>query len=613
MSEPAKRPARRPHRWILGEIGSSARGRTAGAECTIEASPRAGPYALAAELARRIASAAPAGATELLIRHQLTLLSVVPEFWQTLPVSPEMHRAFSFSREGNARSWTRRLAHGLTDFVLDHAAARGGAWLVSFLRVDESDPTDQEFLAVLLRRSCGTPLVLRVSTAADRLAEPMSTALRTYARLERSRRPAHERKRRPLATPDARACREDSSRFLRLAFYDAALVAARCGLQAAGSSGELQTDLTRNLLFALLLLGRFAEVEALGATCLAASEDPRLLAHVAYAKAILLARLYPPARRDYDAAAQWIERAQAWTARVAPSPTRTVNAAFLENTMALVDLRQGRHGRAVERLHEALGTLAREAPDEAAHESIILLHNLARLHSLRGEPADAVAVLTTLLEREPSNSEAALERGILHQRAGRLARARDDYSRAIEWSPPYVEPHFNRAQVWAALGDADRARLDYERVLTLDPEHLQARINRACLALDRGDLGAVRLDARHGLSRHPDHASFWCLCGLVDLAEGRLTAATRRFSGAIARDPSLADAWANRGTVRYRRSDLGGALADLNESLRLREDANARRNRARVYEALGRLPEAKADHRAARGLELESSRRRPRA
>ena len=36
-------------------------------------------------------------------------------------------------------------------------------------------------------------------------------------------------------------------------------------------------------------------------------------------------------------------------------------------------------------------------------------------------------------------------------------------------------------------------------------------------------------------------------------------------------------------------------------------------NRARVYEALGRVPEAKADHRAARALGNEKSRRRPRA
>ena len=110
----------------------------------------------------------------------------------------------------------------------------------------------------------------------------------------------------------------------------------------------------------------------LTARCLGTSEDCRLLAHAAYAKAILLARLYPPARRDYDAAARWIERAQEWTAGVAPSVTRTVNLAFLENTMALVDMRQGRVDRAIERLHEGLAMLARDAPEQAEHESIIL-------------------------------------------------------------------------------------------------------------------------------------------------------------------------------------------------------------------------------------------------
>ena len=71
------------------------------------------------------------------------------------------------------------------------------------------------------------------------------------------------------------------------------------------------------MLFALLLLGRYDEVESLCEDLLAHSADAALLAHATYAMAILNARLYEKSRRDYDAAKSWIERS-----RAIPTPRR---------------------------------------------------------------------------------------------------------------------------------------------------------------------------------------------------------------------------------------------------------------------------------------------------
>ena len=75
--------------------------------------------------------------------------------------------------------------------------------------------------------------------------------------------------------------------------------------------------------------------------CSAHGTDPALLAHATYAMAILNARLYERSRRDYDAAKSWIEKSQAFTDATPASPTRAVNAAFLMNTLALVEMRKG--------------------------------------------------------------------------------------------------------------------------------------------------------------------------------------------------------------------------------------------------------------------------------
>jgi len=406
------------------------------------------------------------------------------------------------------------------------------------------------------------------------------------------------------AAGDAGTLLSASKHCMFMAYYDAALDWARRGRRMLDPAdrGKSYSEFTRNMLFSLLLLGRYDEVEASCPECRPASEDPALLAHAAYAMAILNARLYPPSRRDYEEARRWVEQSLACTARLPPSPTRTVNLAFCKNTMALVEMRKGRPDAAHRLLSEALDYLAREAPERYPAESTILLHNRARVHVARQEVSEAIGDLTTLLRHQPSDSEAHFDRGVLHQRSGRHEEALRDYDATIRWSPPYHEPHFNRAQAFAALGKREEALADYDRALVLAPDFLEARLNRACLLFERGQLDAARADVDHALRLAPANARALCLRGLLETKRGRLDAARESFTEAIAADRSLADAWANRATIAFKRGDREAALHDLTEALRLREDAAAFYNRGRVLEAEGRWREADDDY--ARALAL---------
>jgi tetratricopeptide (TPR) repeat protein len=366
--------------------------------------------------------------------------------------------------------------------------------------------------------------------------------------------------------------------------------------------GKTYGEFTRNVLFALLLLGRFDEMEAVCAETLSASEDPALLAHATYAKAVLNARLYDPARRDYDAARAWVEKSLAFTERLPPSATRAVNIAFLWNTMALVEMRQGRPAAALRLLSDAIDYMAREAPDRYEAESAILLHNRARLHVVLEQADRAIDDLTTLLRQQPSDTEAYFDRGVLHQRAGRHEAALRDYDAAIKWSPPYDEPHFNRAQMLVALGRKTEALADYDYVLVLEPDHAEALINRACLLYERRNFAAARADADRALRRSPGNARLLCLCGLIEMTDAHFDQAHRSFTRSIEADPSLPDAWANRATVLFKRGDLDGALRDLTQAASLREDSEILYNLGRVLEAQGRWQEAVDDY--ARALEV---------
>ncbi len=335
--------------------------------------------------------------------------------------------------------------------------------------------------------------------------------------------------------------------------------------------------LTRNMLFALLLLGRIPEAEAICAEVQARPPDPAILCHVTYVMAILNARLYDRARHDYDAAKAWIEQSMEFTRRLPASETRTVNQSFLMNTMALVEMRKGRPDAAFDLLNTGLARMEAEAPQQYPFECGILLHNRARLHRAVKDPERAVDDLSLLLRFEPGNSEAYLDRGLLHQRAGRHDAARADYHAALRWSPPYWEPHFNRGQVLLALGEREAALRDYERVLVLNPEHVPSRAHAHCLR------GLIALEARDS------------------------AAAEQEFSRAIAVDPDLSDAWANRATIRFRRGESEAALRDLDRAVALRKDGEVFYNRGRIFESLQLWAEAAADYRQALALDASGS------
>ena len=494
---------------------------------------------------------------------------------------------------------------------------------IVFANVDHADPADQEFIATLLRRADPKTLRLCICTTSVSLTPPLATALAQYARRRRQKAGALKLGAMPVlheqADGDAEKLLAASRSYLDMACYDAALEWAVRGRQMlAGkpqgkTQGKTYTDLTRQMLFALLLLGRYDEVESLAEDLLAQGADAALLAHATYAMAILNARLYEKSRRDYDAAKSWIEKSQAFTDATPASPTRAVNAAFLMNTLALVEMRKGRTEVARQKLVDALALMAREAPDLYRNESAILLHNMARLELATGHPDLAIGHLSTLLSQQPGDSSAWFDRGRIHQRAGRHDAALSDYDAAIRWEPAHAEAHFNRAQTLVALNRPDEAIDAYARVAVLQPDNSDARLNRAILLCDRGDLAQARDEIEQAIQTQPNDARILCTLGLIEMRIGDHDAASDAFARSIAADSDLADPWANRATIAYKRGDFRSAIHDLTRALALREDTAILCNRAKVFEAKRQWQKAADDYARARtlaGADIEAIDRR---
>jgi len=625
-----------------------------------------GPYTGAGELTRLLVPQAYKQAPELVEAYKLTLLSIAPEIADHVPVSPELARSFEFSREGNSRFWTLRLSNGLTDFLLKYFESTGDAQhCIMFDDADKSDPLDQEFFAVLLRRADPRKLLVRIGSSSRCMEPVLRCALETQARIlepssgvgvtspaseeelarryvesdctsddpleieahslldPQQRRQLHLERITALTSSDSQSVRLGAIPFhheqatqdvvpllsasmycMKMAYYDACLDWSLRGLRVlpAGGDSKVRSDLRRNALFSLLLLGRLDEAEATVREIQSSSHDPALLAHGAYAMAILNARLYAPERRNFDDAQLWLEKAVAFTDRAPASTARSVNIAFLKNTRALVEMRQGRPLEAIRLLSEGLEYLQAEAPDRYEMESTLLLHNRARLHIALKDFSKAIEDFSTLLRHEPSNSEAHFDRGIIYQRLGDYEKALEDYNQAIAWSPPYDEPYFNRAQTLTALGRSEAALADYNYVLTLEPDSVPALINRACLLYERKDFEACSLDIQHALDQDPGNARLLSMRGLLEMQERQLDEAVRCFTSAIQSDPRLDDAWINRAAARFAKHEYNAALDDLTHALTIREDPRALFNRGRVFQVLQRWQKAANDY--TRALEL---------
>src|SRR5262249_13716262 len=152
-----------------------------------------------------------------------------------------------------------------------------------------------------------------------------------------------------------------------------------------------------------------------------------------YAMGIMHLRFFPQERRNLSEARTWIEKALAFTAMRPPSSDRTINLAFLRNTMALVETQHGRSAQAIAMLGDALAFLEREAPDKFDTESPIFYRNRARLHARLGQTSAAVSDLTTMLRHEPSNAAARLEIARLYRDLDRPQDALEQVGAAIAW------------------------------------------------------------------------------------------------------------------------------------------------------------------------------------
>lgn len=645
----------------LWQAGAEADGRETASVSVSCDRRRRGPYAGAGSLLRALVPAAAELRPELVDRHAVEILAAAPDLAPYLGEAARSHETLTSSADPEEQTRlhpaarTRRLAHGLVDFVAAYAALLRPATLaLTFADVDAADPTDQEFLALLIRRTRGTDVSITLAAPSPADAAHVRSAdelVRAYVESDGTSGDPAELAAYQEADPAARAALHEARADLlaregdwglRLgaipyhrergadrsaataAFLTAAYHCRRHGYYEAlhdlGSRGAAVVDpatdpesgwlLPAMAATALTALRRIPEAEAAYQELRARFTLPRPQIFAAYGMSMAHARYRPADQRDQELAKGQINIAIT-IASLLPDPAqRAFQTVFNQNGLAFVEMRRGELDEAHRLVTQGLARLDRELSSgrHRLHRSV-LVHNRARVNVALGHFQDALADYATLLDLDPNYPDYRVDRANLLDRLGDTAGALADYDAAIELTPPFWELHHDRAGLRRRLGDTDGAVADLARVVELEPEQLDSRVDLVDALLEAGRLDEAWPHLDEGLLLHPRDARLLYRRGTLTLASAdsdidtdtdptaATLAALADFDSAIDSDPAYVPALAARAGIAFDRGHHESALRDLTQALDATpDDPDLLYNRGFVNQAAERWHDAIDDY-----------------
>ena len=158
----------------------------------------------------------------------------------------------------------------------------------------------------------------------------------------------------------------------------------------------------------------------------------------------------------------------------------------------------------------------------------------AALSALKAERMNDAAPLLARAVRAPDASWVAHNAaGVVADRQGRFAQAREHYARASSLAPTSATPVANLGWSYMLEGRWADARAPLGRALQLDPRHARARANLAML----DHLTAVDLPVRTGGESDADFAARLNDAGVAAAVRGDTGRAIAAFTRAIAARP----------------------------------------------------------------------------
>lgn len=575
------------HRWVTAPNRDQRRAALAALDlppvlAEVDAHERLrGPYTAGGAVLRLLVPEALRAVPEVVQRHDIEILAVAPELRTSVTCSRDTLTSTAPLEERTRyypRNYTARLAHGVTEFLDAYLRATDDQPVTLVVdNADQADPTDQELLAVLLRRVDPAVLTMVVCTAAADVPGELGDVLTRHAEvvsaagMEVPGLGATDR----AGSGDMRDVRALAERYVgseclsedlaERAAYEQMPEADRATLhdrraEALVDRGEVSLTLGAipfhrergsdpagagaDALFAAVthcsLMGFYDAVLQLGARCLTVL-DWSTQTERCWIVTMKIALAHTVSDQPQEAAEAY-DLACAATA----DPSVHLQAAYGRAMLYTRYFEPGRrdHQQAKAHINTAIA-IASLSPGEArrAYNVTFQENGLALIEMHLGDLDEALRLVTAGLERmntELVSGTETLHRSVLMSnqaqlltRMGRLPEAEAAYAALLAVDPNHSEYYFERAGLYRKMGRYSEAMADYDRAIRLSPPYPEPHYNRADLAAELGELET----------------------------------AVAEYGRVVELDPQCLDAYVNRAGLRYELGDATGAASDVETGL----------------------------------------------
>jgi tetratricopeptide (TPR) repeat protein len=576
-----------------------------------------GPYTAAGTLARALVPEVCARRPDLVTAHDIEILSVAPELRELVPSRRDTLTSLAVPTERTrfySRLRTLRLAHGLTELIRDSLDGGTGAdgRSIVLVNVDAADPTDQEFVSVLLRRldPARLTVVITTTTAAD-LPEPLGAAVDRYA--DRIEAPAGRVDSAPAAGAGSSPARGyvwsdgTSDDPAQLAAYQATDAADRAALHDARADELAATgDWSLRLGAIPYHRERGSDRAGAGARALRAALDycidmgfyestvdfgERGRAAIDWADELDLYWVFTTKMTTSLAALGRPEEAEALyeeARTVSTSPSIHLQAAYATAMLYTRHHAEDRrdHAKAKAWINTAIAFAQRlPDPDERDFQTVFNRNGLALVEVHRGNLPAALRLVSdglSMLDEQLGPDRHRLHRSVLrYNRAqvyaalGELDEALADYTAVISEDPNYSEYHFDRGNLLRRLGRNDEARAEYDAAIRCSPPYPEAHYNRADVLLELGETDRALAGFSYVLELDPDHTDAYVNRAGLLLSGGDIDAARADIRAGTALAPANPHLACLRGQLADHDGDLTRAEREYTAALAEDQDLAA--------------------------------------
>ena len=221
-------------------------------------------------------------------------------------------------------------------------------------------------------------------------------------------------------------------------------------------------------------------------------------------------------------------------------------------------------------------------------------------HLRAGRLGAAKAMYQEILLRHPHNADALHFLGVIASQEGRLERAADLMSKAIEENRTIPFFHVNLGEIFRSLGRLDEAIAACRRALDLNPVNPDALNTLGAAYHARGDVNEAERALRRALEFKPDLAMAHANLGNVLQAQGNHEEALAAYREALRIQPGFAGAHAALGSTLQSQGQSEEAVASYRRALMIApNDAAIWSNLGVALRSLGRTDEAETSFRKA--------------